>query len=71
MKESWKRDKQLEESQIGFRKGRSCQDHIFTLKPISEKIRARDQKIYMGFVDILKAFNSVPRKQIWQNLRKK
>ena len=25
----------------------------------------------MGFVDILKAFDSVPRKQIWQSLRKR
>ena len=31
-------DKQLKESQSDFRKGRSCQDHIFTLKQISEKI---------------------------------
>ena len=25
----------------------------------------------MGFIDILKAFDSVPRKQIWQSLRKR
>ena len=56
-------DKQLEESQSGFRKGRSCQDHMFTLKQISEKIRERDQKMYVGFVDVLKAFDSVP----WQS----
>jgi len=30
-------DKQLEESQNDFRKGRSCQDHMFTLKQISKK----------------------------------
>ena len=49
-------DKRLEESQSGFRKARSCQDHIFTLKQISEKLHVHKQKIYMGFVDILKAF---------------
>ena len=64
-------DKQLEESQSGFRKGRSCQDHIFTLKQISEKIHVHEQKIYVGFVDILKPFDSVPRKQIWQSLKKR
>ena len=64
-------DKQLEESQSDFRKGRSCQDHIFTLKQISEKIRVHDQKSYMGFVNILKAFNSVPRKKNWESLRKR
>ena len=63
-----KLDKQLEESRSDFRKGMSCQDHIFTLKQISEKIRIRDQKIYIGFIDILKAFDSVPRIHIWQNM---
>ena len=37
---------------------------IFTLKQISEKIRIHDQKIYMGFVDVPKAFDSIPKKQI-------
>ena len=55
-------DKQLEESQNSFGKRRSCQDHIFTLKQISEKIHAHDQTIYMVLVDILNAFDSVPRK---------
>ena len=69
MKESWKRvreilDKHLEESRSGFLKARSCHDHIFTLKQISEKIRVHDQQIYMGFVDVLKAFDSVTRRQI-------
>ena len=58
-------DKQLEESQSGFRKRKGCPDHTFTLKQISEKIRVHDQKIYVDFVDILKAFDSVARKQIW------
>ena len=37
-------DNQLEESQSGYRKGSNCQDRIFTLKQISEKIRAHDKK---------------------------
>ena len=45
--------------------------YLHTIKQISEKIRIRDQRIYMGVVDILKAFDSVPRKQIWQSLRKR
>ena len=48
-------DKQVEESQSGFGKGRSCQDHVFTLKQISEKIRIYDQEIYMNCVDIRKS----------------
>ena len=64
-------NKQFKKSQNGFRKERSCQDHTFTLKQISEKTHGRAQEIYMGFVEILKAFDSVPRKQIWQILRKR
>ena len=64
-------NKQLEESQSGFRKGRSCQDHIITLKQIPGKIRAHDQKNLHGFRRQLKAFDSVPRRQIWQHLRKR
>ena len=51
-------DKQLEELPSGFRKGSSCQDKIFTLK----QILVHDQKIYISFVDTLKAFDSIPRK---------
>ena len=61
-------DKQLEESQSGFRKESSFQDHIFTLKQIPKNIHVHDQKIFMGFVDILKAFDSVPRNQNWHSV---
>ena len=47
-----------------IQKRRSYQDHIFTLKQISEKIRVRDQKIYMAFIDILEVFDNVTRKHI-------
>jgi len=63
-------DKQLEESRNIFRTGRCCQDYIFTLKQISEKICVHYQNIYVGFVDIMKAFDSVSRKQILHSLRK-
>ena len=49
----------------------SCQDHIFALKQILEKICVQDQKIYMSFVRCTKTFDSVPRKHIWQSLRKR
>lgn len=60
---------QLEEPQSGFRKGRGIQDHIFTLKQIIEK--NPNSKIHVAFIDIEKAFDSIPRNEIWNSLRKR
>ena len=47
-----------------LQKGKELANHMFTLKQISEKIRVRDQKIYMAFIDILEVFDNVTRKHI-------
>lgn len=60
---------QLEDSQSGFRKGRGVQDHIFTIKQIMEK--RENNNTYMAFIDLEKAFDSVPKKLIWESLKKK
>lgn len=60
---------QLEEPQSGFRKGRSVQDHIFTIKQLVEK--NTNNNIYLAFIDLEKAFDSVPRKIVWNSLRRR
>lgn len=64
-------DSQLEESQSSFRRGRSSQDHVFTVRQLIEKRRLQGKNLYLAFVDIQKAFDSVPRKIIWQSLRER
>ena len=59
----------LEESQSGFRKGRSIQDHIFTVKQIIEKVAQHGRAVFMGFIDLKKAFDTVPRDRLWDILR--
>ena len=61
-------DKQLEESQSGFRKGKSCQNHAFTLKRISEKFTYMTKNL-QGFRRHTKSFWSRSKKAIWQNLK--
>ena len=63
-------EKNLAEHQSGFRPGRSVQDHIFTLKQISEKTCRYNKKTHIGFVDLQKAFDSVRRKELWEALEK-
>ena len=60
----------LEESQSGFRLGRSVQDHIFTRQQIAEKSIQQDKLVCLAFIDLEKAFDSVPRAKIWESLKK-
>lgn len=59
----------LEETQSGFRKGRSTQDHIFTIKNIIGKAMSANKTLYMAFLDLEKAFDRVPRAKIWNSLQ--
>lgn len=61
-------DNQLEESQSGFRKGRSIHDHIFTIKQITEKIRNTNVQVYQAFLDLEKAFDRLPRSEVQKTL---
>ena len=59
-------DKQLRCNQAGFRKDRSCTDHIATLRIIIEQSKEWQTPLYLNFIDFEKAFDSVDRNVIWQ-----
>lgn len=59
----------LREEQFGFRKGRGCQEAIFTLyAATSINLRLEGRKVYAIFVDFQRAFDSVPHDLLWQKL---
>ena len=58
------------ESQCGFRSGRGAIDMIFSLRQVAEKVREKNQEMYMVFVDLTKAFDTVNREALWQVLKK-
>ena len=59
----------LPESQCGFRRGRSTIDMMFIARQLQEKCRQQHQDIYLAFVDLTKAFDTVNR-DLWNILRK-
>lgn len=61
----------IEETQCGFRKGRSAQDLIFTIRQVSEKLISKGREIHMCFIDLEKAFDRIQREQIWKALEKR
>ncbi|UYV62140.1 K02A2.6-like [Cordylochernes scorpioides] len=59
----------LAENQAGFRSGYSCQDHIFTLTSLIQMTLSRKRrKLYAFFVDVKKAFDTVPHSLLWKKL---
>ena len=52
----------LVDEQNGFRKGRSCSDHLFSLTSIIRNRFSLKQSTYCAFIDMEKAFDFVDRK---------
>ena len=63
-------EKILPESQSEFRKGIGCADMIFVARQLVEKAREHDESFYVLFVDLRKAYDSVPSQALWKVLEK-
>ena len=60
----------MPESQCGFRKDRSTTDMIFAARLLQEKCREQHQDLFVAFVDLTKAFDTVNRDLLWIILSK-
>ena len=60
----------LPESQCGFRANRSTTDMIFVLRQLQEKCIEQNKPLYLTFVDLTKAFDSVSRSGMWKILER-
>ena len=63
-------EEELPESQCGFRKGRGCSDMVFTVRQLVEKSWEHRTKSFLVFIDLKKAYDSVPREALWMALGK-
>ena len=58
----------LSQIQNGFRQGRMATDNAFVLDSILWKYRAKRNKVYIGFLDLVKAYDMVDRKILWKKM---
>ena len=56
----------LPERQSGFRAGRSTTDMVFTLSQLQDKRREQRKPLFITFVDLIKAFDTVSRKSLYK-----
>ena len=75
----WERvlDRQVREctdihgSQFGFMPGRSTTDAIFIIKQTIEQYQEGQKDICVTFIDLEKAYDRVPREEIWRTMRER
>ena len=60
----------LHENQCGFRQGRGCTDQLFSPWVLMEKAREFHKPIYICFIDLRKAYDSVSCISLWTVLQR-
>ncbi|GJZ48851.1 retrovirus-related pol polyprotein LINE-1 [Tanacetum coccineum] len=63
-----RRETTVSENQFGFMPGRSSIEAIHLIRSLVEKYRERQRDLHMAFLDLEKAYDSVPRELIWKTL---
>ena len=58
------------EAQCGFRSGRGCCDAVFSVKLALKKRREHSKETWVLFLDLVKAFDRVPRDLLWTILHR-
>ena len=59
-------NRELQDVQAGFRKGRGTRDKIVNIHWIMEKAKESQENIYFCFTDYTKAFDCVDHRKLWK-----
>ena len=63
-------NQRIADEQNGFRKARSCIDHLCSLTEIIEHRRKKRLPTFAAFIDFSKAYDRIPRSLLWYKLEK-
>ena len=65
------RDKvEIRKQQYGFMPGKGTTDAMFALRMLMEKYGKGQRELHCVFVDLVKAYDRVPREELWYSMRK-
>ena len=69
MKVRIRKEVTIAEQQLGFMPGKSTTDSTFCLRMLLENWNEGQKAVHCAFIDLEKAYDRVPRKELWEWLR--
>ena len=69
LKEVVEKNQWLGEEQNGFRQNRRTVDNLFVISNIMNIAKRLNEKLFLGFIDLRKAYDRVNRRKLWEKLR--
>ena len=69
LKEVAEKNQWLREEQSGFRQNRSTVDNLFVISNIMDIAKRLNKNLFLGFIDLRKAYDRINRQKLWEKLR--